>query len=196
MDAAELSHLIGRAQRREAAAFDQLVGLYASRLYGYFYRLTGSRDDAEDLLQELFVRVVRMIVHYQHDGRFDGWIFRIAANLVRDRVRQVRRMRPSGDAAPRTADDDEDLLVNVADAAVAEPGDRLATAEQVDRLQVALGQLPEAERQVILLRHFSGLSFREIAEQMGTPLGTALARAHRGLGHLRELMEQEADAPR
>ena len=91
MDAGRLSDAIRRAQARDAAAFDELVDAYSGRLYGYFYRLTGSRHDAEDLLQELFVRLVRMIGDYQHDGRFDGWLFRIATNLVRDRVRRSRR---------------------------------------------------------------------------------------------------------
>jgi RNA polymerase sigma-70 factor (ECF subfamily) len=190
MDAAVLSDLIGRAQRREPAAFDELVELYASRLYGYFYRLTGSREDAEDLLQELFVRVVRTIEQYEHDGRFEGWIFRIATNLVRDRVRRARKSKALGVDHPAGGDlADRAGLANLADAGMPQPEHRLDRAEQVDRLQWALTQLGESERQVILLRHFSQLSFREIAEQMGTPLGTALARAHRGLAHLRELME-------
>ncbi len=68
----------------------------------------------------------------------------------------------------------------------------MQTAEQVDRMQRVLRQLPAAEREVILLRHFSQMSFKEVAEAMGTPLGTALARAHRGLAKLRRLMEEEA----
>lgn len=187
MDAADLAEIIRRAQRREATAFDALVETYSTRLYGYFYRLTGSRHDAEDLLQEVFVRLVRMIGQYQHQDRFDGWLFRIAANLVRDRVRRSRRtagIRPRGGVSEAEADP----LEEVPDLAAEPPEGGMDRAEQVDRLQQAIEQLPEPERQVILLRHFSQLSFREIAEVMGTPLGTALARAHRGLAKLRELM--------
>jgi len=193
MDAAELTVLIGRAQRREAAAFDELVDLYASRLYGYFYRLTANREDAEDLLQELFVRLVRMIEHYEHDGRFDGWVFRIATNLLRDRVRRSRKTRAAGlDLGSPVESDESDPLGNLPDASTPRPMESLDRAEQADRLQWAIGQLGESEREVIVLRHFSQLSFREIADQMGTPLGTALARAHRGLAHLRTLMESDA----
>ncbi len=190
MDAERLADLISRAQRREAVAFDGLVEAYGPRLYGYFYRLTGSRHDAEDLLQELFVRLVRMIDQYEHSDRFDGWVFRIATNLARDRVR--RSKRAGGLQAPRgTALDEPDPLHEMPDTSAGQPGDAVQRTEQLDRLQWAIRQLPEAERQVILLRHFSQMPFREIAEIMETPLGTALARAHRGLARLRELMTGE-----
>lgn len=190
MDVAPLDELIARAKAREAAAFDALVERYASRLYGYFYRLTGRRADAEDLLQDLFVRLVRMIGQYEHDGRFESWLFRIATNLLRDRVRRAKSSRQV--ALPSDPSGEEgDQLARRADFGAAAPGDRLGQAESLDRLQRALAELPEAERTVILLRHFSGMSFREIAEMMETPIGTALARAHRGLGHLRELMGDE-----
>ena len=189
MDTDELADVIARARRREPAAFNTLVTAYGARLYGYFYRLTGSRHDAEDLLQEVFVRLVRMIGRYEHDGRFEGWLFRIATNLVRDRVRRSKTARSAGDhSGLRGAGVEAESAGDRPDPAAEGPSVPLERAENLDRLQRAVGQLPEAEREVILLRHFSQLSFREIAEQMGTPLGTALARAHRGLARLRELM--------
>jgi RNA polymerase sigma-70 factor (ECF subfamily) len=188
MDTDQLADLIGRAQRRRPEAFDELIDAYSSRLYGYFYRCTRSRHDAEDLLQEVFVRLVRMISEYQHDGRFDAWLFRIAANLVRDRARRARTSRQVGTAVDEQG---REWLADVPDDDADAPSARLERGEQIDRMQQALGELPELEREVILLRHFSQLPFREIAEIMGTPLGTALARAHRGLAKLRELMTDE-----
>ena len=94
MDADQIADLIARAQQRDPAAFDAIVQAYSVRLYGYFYRLTGVSHDAEDLLQELFVRLVRRIGEYQHDGRFDAWLFQIATNLVRDRLRRAKKTRP------------------------------------------------------------------------------------------------------
>ena len=79
------------------------------------------------------------------------------------------------------------------DGQAASPEDALDRAEQVDRLQRALSRLSDAEREVILLRHFSQLSFKEVAEAMGTPLGTALARAHRALKHLRAVLSDQAE---
>ena len=190
MDASRLTELIAGAQRREPDAFDALVDAYSARLYGYFYRRTGSRHDAEDLLQEVFVRVVRTIERYTHDGRFEAWLFRIAANLIRDRVRRSQR---SGDLGRGVGGDSDEVLSDRPDGSADEPAEVVSRAEQCDRLQDALGQLPEPERDVILLRHFSHLSFKEVAQVMGTPLGTALARAHRGLARLRELMEETVD---
>lgn len=190
-----LKRLIQRAKDRDPGAFDQLVDAYGARLYGYLYRLTGSRDDADDLLQEVFLRVVRMIGSYSHDGRFDGWLFRIATNLVRDRIRRANR-------APRTlsldapadgqSTGDDDSMLEPADKTGSSPDAAMQMDQDCDALQLALSRLPQAEREVIMLRHFSQLSFAQVAEAMGTPLGTALARAHRGLAKMREWMQPES----
>ncbi|MBN1488844.1 MAG: RNA polymerase sigma factor [Phycisphaerae bacterium] len=183
MDADQLADLIRRAQARNAAAFDALIDEFSPRLYGYLYRLTGSRHEAEDLLQDVFVRVVKQIGRYTHDWRFEGWLFRIATNLVRDRIRKAAR------GATLIAGDATDVFRTVpASLDGTDPAWQMETAEQIDQLQWALGQLSASEREVIMLRHFSELSFKEVAELMGTPMGTALARAHRGLQRLRSLM--------
>ena len=91
MDGEALAAVIRGAQRGDPAAYDVLVDQYAGRLFGFLLRLTGSRHDAEDLMQEVFLRVVRMIGHYDHHGRFEAWLFRIAMNLVRDRGRRASR---------------------------------------------------------------------------------------------------------
>ncbi len=234
------AELICRAQSGDPTAFDRLVDLFAGRLFGFLFRMTGSRHDAEDLMQEVFLRVVRTIGAYQHDGRFEGWIFRIATNLVRDRIRRAgrgpkevaipmtvaeddgqspamaapdsgaRRSRIASDErqnlTARAVDEERSLAAEAADKdrcpssgeeprlgaspnAEAEAADApLLRAEEVDAMHAALAELSDAEREVIMLRHFSQLSFRKIAELTGMPLGTALARAHRGLTHLRDLL--------
>lgn len=187
----DLDQIIRQAQNRDPAALDALVERYSSRLYGFVFRFTSSRDDSEDLVQEVFVRVVRMIGQYEHDGRFEAWLFRIAANLARDRVRKLGRTPRTGSLDDMTDADghgrgeiESPRLLDPA-----RPDGGMEFDEDVDRLQIALRQLPAAEREVVMLRHFSELSFADIAEIMGTPLGTALARAHRGLAKLRKLME-------
>lgn len=189
MDETRLDDVIARAQRHDPEAFDALIDAYSARLYGYFYRATGRRAEADDLLQELFVRLVGTIGRYRHDGRFEPWLFRIATNLLRDRI---RRLQTSQKALEPHRDGKQDHLdVERAVDPRSAPPDVLQQREQVDRLQEAIARLPEPERAVILLRHFSQMSFRDIAELMETPLGTALARAHRGLTRLRELMGVE-----
>ena len=192
MDGGTLAEVIRGAQRGEPDSFDRLVDLFASRIFGFLFRVTGSRDDAEDLMQEVFLRVVRMIGAYRHDDRFEAWIFRIAANLSRDRMRKASRApRQVHTAVIGGADAESAAAYGTMDGLAAETDSadaRLVMEEDVDALNAALAMLLDAEREVIMLRHFAELSFKEIAELTGTPLGTALARAHRGLAKLREIM--------
>ncbi len=185
MDRAGLDELLRKARRRDPDALSELVAAYSGRIFGLVFRLTGSRDAAEDLLQETMVRVVRAIHEYDHVGKFESWLFRIAANLARDRARQRGRR---GETAP--------LEVAAARAAGADDGgpeERLLRAERGEQLAAALELLSEGEREVLVLRHYSELSFREIADLLKIPLGTALARAHRGLQRLRRELEDEDD---
>jgi len=187
-----LAPLIERAQRLDPTAFEELVDLYSSRLFGFVFRLIGHRQDADDLVQEVFLRVVQRIGDYVHDGKFEAWLFRIAMNLVRDRVRKARRtpLQVSGDAGGDESPGG--LWEQIADGASQSPRDPLELADDLDRLQRAVARLPQAEREVVMLRHYSELTFVEIAEIMGTPLGTALARSHRALTKLRQYMEESS----
>lgn len=198
MDESDLAMVIRRAQERDPEAFDTLVEAYSQRLYGYLYRLTSSRDEADDLLQDVFVRVVRTLDRYHHDGRFEAWLFRIATNLVRDRVRRLKRRPTTNPSSHLSGTGEYDSANGFLDSCASadeslRPESRLETAEDADRLQAALLRLPEGEREVIMLRHFSDMSFKEIAAATDTPIGTALARSHRGLAKLRHLMEEPAD---
>lgn len=195
MEGESLAAVVRDAQRGDPQAFDALVDLYAGRIFGFLYRLTGSRHDAEDLMQEVFLRVVRTIERYDHDGRFEPWVFRIAANLVRDRVRRSKRGPRRVESAKSDGGDGKasDVLDDVE---AREPDVRHALVEREDIavMNRALVELPEGEREVLMLRHFSQMTFKEIAELMGTPLGTALARAHRGLARLRETMASASES--
>lgn len=183
MDEAALEQVLRRAARREPAALSALVEAYSPRLFGLLYRLTGSREAAEDLLQETFLRVVRCIHAYEHDGRFEAWLFRIAANLARDHARCGRRRGQPAANGPLA---DETL----SDPRGVPPGRAVEQQEVAARLSAGLARLSQPDREILLLRHYAGLSFREIAEVLGIPLGTALARAHRALARLREAMNE------
>jgi RNA polymerase sigma-70 factor (ECF subfamily) len=180
VDEAGLESLLQRACRHDPEALSRLVELFSPRVYGLLLRLTGVRDVADDLLQETFLRVVRMIGQYQHVGKFESWLFRIAANVTRDRARRLGRRSWTGPL--------EDEGGGLSRADVSDTNDPPATVlrtEAGEKLAAALGRLSDAEREVILLRHYSELPFREIADMLGVPLGTALARAHRALKRLR-----------
>ena len=174
-----------RAKNQDAAAFDEIVDAYAGRLYGFFHRMLGRREEAEDLVQEVFVRVVKGIAEYREEGRFEAWLFRIAGNLIRDRLRRAPRETAIGMGDPDDAADPEPPT----DSRASGVQDNLEHREDVDRLQRCLAKLPSVEREVVLMRHYGELSFAEIAEYTAAPLGTVLARAHRGLAKLRQWME-------
>jgi len=189
----DLTKIVGRARAGDEAAINTLVELYAARLYGLLYRLTGSRTDAEDLLQETYIKMLRGLQSYTENGRFEPWLFSIAANLARDwRRKQARRQ--DGAVSLDSASEPARAVCTVLPSSDPAPEALAEKAEQIDRLQAALSQLSEGEREVILLRFFSGLGFREIAEVLEIPLGTALARAHRGLKHLREILQVPGEA--
>lgn len=191
MDQAELDDLLRRAHRREADALSGLVDAYSPRVLGLLYRLTGSQDVAEELLQETFLRVVRAIEKYEHAGKFESWLFRIAANLARDFAR--RRSRRGETSALDTAEHDaRPWTAGIQERGEGDPTRAMIQREEQERLAAGLARLTDAEREIILLRHYSELSFRDIADVLGIPLGTALARAHRALQHLRgELTDED-----
>ncbi|HUT61177.1 MAG TPA: sigma-70 family RNA polymerase sigma factor [Phycisphaerae bacterium] len=186
MDPERLREVVRSAQRGQSWAYQELLEAYGPRLYGYFIRAVGSHHDAEDLLSEMALRLVRRLKTYNERGKFEPWLFRIAANLVRDRIRRLR----ANPAAMSLSAEDEfgptpgDVLPG------REPGvDAAARAAEASReLSAALGRLDEMTRQMVVLRHFGEMSFKEIAAVCSCPLGTVLARVHRGLRAMRRWM--------
>jgi RNA polymerase sigma-70 factor (ECF subfamily) len=186
--------LVSQCRRGDPQAFEQVFALYRGPLYAYLARATGDRHEAEDLLQDVFVRLVENLDRYEESGRFEAWVFRIAANRVRDWARRRKRAERTASAAPGGRDDDGDgPLPGVLDKVVeTPPEERLVAGEQLRRLELAMAELEAEERQVLVLRHYGDLSFREIADIMGSPLGTVLAKSHRALLKLREKMNRPA----
>lgn len=183
-----LGSLLEQARRREPAALAALVEAYAPRVFGLLFRLTGSRDRAEEMMQETFLRVVRTIDQYEDQGRFEAWLFRIAANLAKD---EGRRLVRRGTTSPL---EDSGAEVSPGPAGSEDQGDpaaRLIAREDTERLAACIAGLSDAEREIIVLRHYAELSFKEIADLLGIPLGTALARAHRALAKLRSELSVE-----
>lgn len=187
-----LDQLLARARRRDPAALAELLGLFGRRVFGLLLRLTGSQDLAEEMTQETFLRVVRTIDQYEHTGRFEAWLFRIAANIARDRGRSQSRRGPvvSLDDDLESADSGDGPMARCE----VSPSGRLEQREAAEQLKLCLNRLSETDREIILLRHYSELSFKEIAELLGVPLGTALARAHRALAHLKAELGDECAA--
>lgn len=184
-----LSRLLAQWGRGDADAGDRLTRIYAPPIYSYLLRLTGRRETAQDLMQETFLRVVRGIGRYRHTGKFKGWIYRIATNLARDHFRR-RGHRPAILSIDAAIAGDMGEAALPADESARQPHEALLEKEENRRVAEAVARLPEAERETVLLKYFSGLTFREISDIMGCPLGTALSRMHRALRRLERLLEK------
>ncbi len=158
-------------------SWEDIARSHGRFLYSVAYRLTGSRDDAEDLVQEALLRVRRGLDGYQ-PGNLEGWLSRIVTNLFLDDVRR-RRRRPLTSVA-----DLPDPWVGVDHA----PDDELARARLPEELEAALVALPPDFRAAVVLCDVVGLDYQEISESLGIPPGTVRSRIHRGRALLRKAL--------
>ena len=189
MEAQQLRAMIASAKAGRAEGYEALLEAYGPRLYGYFFRATRSHHDAEDMLADMALRLVRKLRSYDERGRFEPWLFRIAANMVRDRLRR-RKVSPPAVSLSEAGESGDSLGDRIAGRPKPVDAELLAR-DASERLNAALEKLDMTTRQMILLRHFGDMSFRELSELFGSPIGTVLARVHRGLKTLRRLMGAE-----
>lgn len=161
----------------EAPTWEEVARNYGRFLYTVAYRLTGNHDDAQDLVQEVLLRVRRGLPTYR-PGSMEGWLSRIATNAFLDDVRR-RRRRPV-EALP----DDPDRVVPAGRSA----DEALAAAALPDDVQAALAGLPAEYRAAVVLCDVVGLSYDEIAGALDVPVGTVRSRIHRGRALLREAL--------
>ena len=163
-------------------SWDEIVERHSDRVYRLSYRLTGNRPDAEDLTQEVFVRVFRSLSTYT-PGTFEGWLHRITTNLFLDQARRKQRIRFDA-----LSDERAERLTS------ASPSPDLAYADQTfdDDVELALATLPPDFRAAVVLCDVEGLSYEEIAEILGAKLGTVRSRIHRGRAMLRTALSHRA----
>jgi RNA polymerase sigma-70 factor (ECF subfamily) len=175
---ASLEETLQRAAAGDEAAWRDIVDAYTPRVFGLIRAQCGNVDLAEEITQSTFCTVVERIGRYTELGRFESWLFRIASNRLRDEMRRRRRQAipVESETLVGLAGTDDD----------AEPDPTESGSQDVNALSAALDRLSESDRHVIHLRHFTGLSFAAIAEILGEPLGTVLARQHRALKKLRQ----------
>ena len=166
--------------------WDEVVRTHSARVYRLAYRLTGNPHDAEDLTQDVFVRVFRSLSSYT-PGTFEGWLHRITTNLFLDQVRRKQRIRFDG-----LADDAAERLPG------REPGPAQVYDDTHfdDDVQRALDALPPDFRAAVVLCDIEGLSYEEIAATLGIKLGTVRSRIHRGRSQLRAALGHRAPGRR
>ena len=173
----ELDQLLLRVGQGDREAFAQLYGLTRGAVYALALSLLRDAHEAQDLSQDVFVRVWESAPSYRPQGSPMAWLLTVARNLARSRLRQSGRL---------TGLDEEEWDALPADAPAVAPEDRVV-------LQDALARLGAEERQIVLLHAVTGLKHREIAQLLELPLSTVLSKYHRGLKKLRALMKGERD---
>ena len=152
----------------DLTALDELVRAYYPEILRYCRRHTGDEQSAEDAAQETFCKAVRHLDAYVRRGKFRAWLYKIAANTCADLWRANRRTEPPGEEA------------------YVEAGfERIELAQDI---KAAVTALPEAQREVVLLRYMHGLKLRECADALGIPLRTAQSRERAALRTLRKLL--------
>ncbi|HET9657054.1 MAG TPA: RNA polymerase sigma factor SigE [Kineosporiaceae bacterium] len=169
-------------------SWEEVVQEHSARVYRLAYRLTGNRHDAEDLTQEVFVRVFRSLSSYT-PGTFEGWLHRITTNLFLDQVRRKQRIR--FDALPEDASDRLPGQTELGP-------ERAWEQNNLDHdVQAALDTLPPDFRAAVVLCDIEGLSYEEIAATLDVKLGTVRSRIHRGRAQLRQALahRRPAQAP-
>ena len=162
--------------------WDEVVERHSDRVYRLAYRLTGDRHDAEDLTQEVFVRVFRSLSSYT-PGTFEGWLHRITTNLFLDQARRKQRIRFDALSDERAAR-----------LSSGTPAPDAAYADQTfdDDIERALSTLPPDFRAAVVLCDVEGLTYEEIAEILDAKLGTVRSRIHRGRAMLRKALAHRA----
>jgi RNA polymerase sigma-70 factor (ECF subfamily) len=163
------------------SAGEVLVKRYYQPLMRYLQRLAGSDHLAEELHQQTWLSVLDHLDKFDKNssgGGFKAWLFRIATNKANDYWRSSGRERNAKDGLRLITDDQ-----------MPHAGHRIEGTEQEQKLHRAIAKLPEAQRQVLMLRYYSNLKFVEIADLLGCPLNTALGRMHKAMLKLKQLME-------
>jgi RNA polymerase sigma-70 factor, ECF subfamily len=165
-------------------SWEEIVAQHSARVYRLAYRLTGNPHDAEDLTQEVFVRVFRSLSSYT-PGTFEGWLHRITTNLFLDQARRKAKIRFDA-----LAEDAEGRIPSKTSA----PDSQYLDTQFDDDVEAALALLPPDFRAAVVLCDIEGLTYDEISDVLGLKLGTVRSRIHRGRAMLRKALAHRAPA--
>lgn len=161
-------------------SFGELVEAYAGRLYNAVARMVGNADDAEDIVQETFLQAFRKLDTFRANSSFYTWIYRIAVNAAINFHRRTKKtvsLSVHPDPGRELAVDDDE-----------QPAHRLESQEEAARVQAGLMRLSTEHRQILVMREIDDLSYEQIADILGMPVGTVRSRLHRARLQLKELL--------
>jgi len=184
--------LVRRCLAGDAGAWEDIVRAYNRRIYNLCYRFTNSPDNAEDLTQEVFIKVYRTLASYDVEkGAFTTWVTTLTRNLLVDHFRRSRmdRLTESIDAGRTEEDDSVSLSERLPDRGPS-PADRLASQETQKMVQRALARISPDLREAVILRDLQDMDYKEISKVLRVPEGTVKSRINRGRTELARLLSR------
>ena len=191
-DAQVAAMLVRRCLAGDAVAWEELVQRHHRRIYNLCYRFAGSADDAQDLTQEVFIKMYRTLPSYDHTkGAFVTWVTTITRNLLVDHFRKTKqdRMTDSMDTASSDHEDAQPLSEQIPDQS-APPDAHVRSREVSETVHNALGKLSPELREAVILRDLQDMDYKEIASVLRVPEGTVKSRINRGRAELARLLQR------
>ena len=169
------------------SAIEVLINKHRSKVYTYILLTIKNQQLAEDLFQETFIKVIQSLRggKYKDNGKFVSWVIRIAHNLIIDHFRKEKQMNTISN------DDSEVDLFNSKKLSDSNIEELIINSQIKSEIRVLINELPDDQREVVLLRHYGGLSFKEIADQTDVSINTALGRMRYALINLRKLIQEK-----
>jgi len=192
-DTQAVASLLRRCMAGDAAAWEEIVQRYERRIYNLCYRFAGSADDAQDLTQEVFIKMYRTLSSYDVErGAFVTWVTSMTRNLLVDHFRKTKhdRMTDSIDAASIPDQDDSPTLADQLQTKAAPPDSTVQSREAQEMVHNALQKLSPELRESVILRDLQDMDYREIAEVLRVPEGTVKSRINRGRAELARLLSR------
>ena len=180
--------LVSNYLEGNVTALETLVKRHKHRIYTFVISKVRNQELAEDIFQDVFFKVIKSLQKgkYNEEGKFLPWVMRIAHNLVIDHFRKAKRMPIVG--KPKS-DDDFDIFDIISNGEQTSEYN-IMEGEQHEQLRKMIQELPEEQRQVLVMRHYEELSFKEIAEKTGVSINTALGRMRYALINMRKIIEE------
>lgn len=191
-DVQVVAMLVRRCIAGDSAAWEEIVQTYHRRIYNICYRFAGSGDDAQDLTQEVFIKMFRTLLSYDATkGAFVTWVTTITRNLLVDHFRKTKqdRITDSIDSAASEHEDAQPLSEQIQDQS-APPDARVRSREVGERVHAALAKLSPELREAVILRDLQDMDYREIATVLKVPEGTVKSRINRGRAELARLLQR------
>ena len=177
---ADEAQLVDRLRRGDPRAFEELVIAYQHRVFGVALRMLGSRAEAEEAAQEVFLRAHRAVADFRGDAKLSTWLYAIASRLCMNRLTSGER---------RLLREGEETLARIP-SGHASPADELERSERDAALHRAIAELSDERRMVVVLRDLEGLSYEEIASALGLPVATAKVKVHRARLRLAQICQR------